>query len=163
RVHGIAAAAALAYTRVWALLTGCSVAARHGRGRWPLVATSTARARRRRWLVSPGETILVVVVALLIAVIVCAFMWLGRLLGRMGGMGPAAAGFRQRVDDAAYLAEKDQQEQSLAALREAAETATVAVEQARAAASAARSEAVAAKAEASAARAEAQRIVGAAH
>jgi ribonuclease Y len=109
--------------------------------------------------VSTGETILVVVVALLIAVIVCAFMWLGRLIGRIG----PAGGLRARGDDDAYLAEKDQQEQSLAALREAAETATVAVEQARAAASAARSEAAAAKAEASAARAEAQRIVGAAH
>jgi ribonuclease Y len=109
--------------------------------------------------VSTGETILVVVVAVLIAVIAGAFMWLGRLIARIGaGSGAAKA----KADDA-YLAEKDQREQSLAALREAAESATVAVEQARAAASAARSEAAAGKAEASAARAEAQRIVGGAH
>ncbi|HEU0240898.1 MAG TPA: ribonuclease Y [Micromonosporaceae bacterium] len=108
---------------------------------------------------STGETILVVVVAVLIAVIAGAFMWLGRLIARIGaGSGAAKA----KADDA-YLAEKDQREQSLAALREAAESATVAVEQARAAASAARSEAAAGKAEASAARAEAQRIVGGAH
>ncbi|HEY2794606.1 MAG TPA: ribonuclease Y [Micromonosporaceae bacterium] len=67
------------------------------------------------------------------------------------------------ADDSAYLAAKDHQEQSLAALRATADEATVAVEQARAAASAARTEAVTAKAEASAARSEAQRVIGAAH
>jgi len=109
--------------------------------------------------VSTGETILVVVVAVLIAVIAGAFMWLGRLIARLGAGAGAA---RAKADDA-FLAEKDQREQSLAALRDAAESATAAVEQARLAASAARSEAAAAKAEASAARAEAQRIVGGAH
>ncbi|HKE66041.1 MAG TPA: ribonuclease Y [Micromonosporaceae bacterium] len=108
---------------------------------------------------STGETILVVVVAVLIAVIAGAFMWLGRLIARLGAGAGAA---RAKADDA-FLAEKDQREQSLAALRDAAESATAAVEQARLAASAARSEAAAAKAEASAARAEAQRIVGGAH
>jgi ribonuclease Y len=110
--------------------------------------------------VSAGETILIIVVVVLIAVIAFAFVWLGRLIGRIGSSGGA---MKAKIDDAAYLAEKDQHEQSLAALRDAADDATVAVEQARASASAARSEAAAAKAEASAARAEAQRIVGAAH
>jgi ribonucrease Y len=110
--------------------------------------------------VSTGETILIVVVVLLAAVIGCAFLWLGRLIGRLGG---TSAVKRSKIDDAAYAAEKDKHEQSLAALRDAADEATLAVEQARTSASAARSEAAAAKAEASAARAEAQRIVGAAH
>jgi ribonucrease Y len=110
--------------------------------------------------VSTGETILIVVIALLAAVIACAFLWLGRLIGRLGG---TSAVKRSKIDDAAYAADKDKHEQSLAALRDAADEATLAVEQARTAASAARSEAAAAKAEASAARAEAQRIVGAAH
>jgi ribonuclease Y len=110
--------------------------------------------------VSTGETILIVVVALLAALIGCAFLWLGRLIGQLGG---ASAVKRSKIDDAAYAAEKDKHEQSLAALRDAADEATLAVEQARTSASAARSEAAAAKAEASAARAEAQRIVGAAH
>jgi ribonucrease Y len=108
--------------------------------------------------VSAGETILVIVVAVLVAVTACAFVWLGRLIGRIG----RASGTRVRADDA-YLAEKGQQEQALAALRDSADEATIAVEQARTAASAARSEAAAAKAEAAAARAEAQRVVGAAH
>jgi ribonuclease Y len=110
--------------------------------------------------VSTGETILIVVVALLAAVIGGAFLWLGRLIGRIGG--PSAVK-RSKIDDAAYAAEKDKHEQSLAALRDATDEATLAVEQARTSASAARSEAAAAKAEAGAARAEAQRIVGAAH
>jgi ribonuclease Y len=62
-------------------------------------------------------------------------------------------------EDPGFLAEKARQEQSLAALRTAAEEATISVEEARAAAAAARTEAAAAKAEASAARAQAQRIL----
>jgi ribonuclease Y len=65
--------------------------------------------------------------------------------------------------DPAYLAEKDRQEQSLAALRDAADEATSAVDAARALTTTARTEAAAAKAEATAARAEAQRVLAAAH
>jgi ribonuclease Y len=69
----------------------------------------------------------------------------------------------QTVDDPAYSAERDRQEQSLAALRDAADEATSAVDAARALATTARTEAAAAKAEATAARAEAQRVLAAAH
>ena len=74
-------------------------------------------------------------------------------------------GVRQAADvaDPAFLAEKDRQEQSLAALRDAADEATSAVDAARAQATTARTEAAAAKAEATAARAEAQRVLAAAH
>ena len=65
--------------------------------------------------------------------------------------------------DPAFLAEKDRQEQSLAALRDAADEATSAVDAARALTTTARTEAAAAKAEATAARAEAQRVLAAAH
>jgi len=65
--------------------------------------------------------------------------------------------------DPAFLAEKDRQEQSLAALRDAADEATSAVDAARVLATTARTEAAAAKAEATAARAEAQRVLAAAH
>jgi len=65
--------------------------------------------------------------------------------------------------DPAFLAEKDRQEQSLAALRDAADEATSAVDAARALATTARTEAAAAKAEATAARAEAQRVLATAH
>ncbi len=65
--------------------------------------------------------------------------------------------------DPAYLAEKDRQEQSLAALRDAADQATSAVDAARALVTTARTEAAAAKAEATAARAEAKRVLAAAH
>ncbi len=65
--------------------------------------------------------------------------------------------------DPAFLAERDRQEQSLAALRDAADEATTAVDAARALATTARTEAAAAKAEATAARAEAQRVLAAAH
>ncbi|OLB75774.1 MAG: ribonuclease Y [Actinobacteria bacterium 13_2_20CM_2_71_6] len=65
--------------------------------------------------------------------------------------------------DPAFLAEKDRQEQSLAALRDAADEATSAVDAARAATTTARTEAAAAKAEATAARAEAQRVLATAH
>src|SRR5204862_241699 len=62
-------------------------------------------------------------------------------------------GTRDPVDPA-FLAERDRQEQSLAALRDAADEATSAVDDARAAATTARTEAAAAKAEATAARQE---------
>jgi ribonuclease Y len=65
--------------------------------------------------------------------------------------------------DPAFLAEVDRQEQSLAALRGAADEATSAVDAARVLATTARTEAAAAKAEAGAARAEAQRVLAAAH
>jgi ribonucrease Y len=110
--------------------------------------------------VSTGEAILVAVVAVLIAVVACSFVWLYRLIAKMGGASANAT--KTRIDDATYVAEKDRQERTLAELRDAADEATLAVEQARAAASAARGDAAAAKAEASAARADAQRIVGAA-
>ena len=74
-------------------------------------------------------------------------------------------GVRQAADvaDPAFLAEKDRREQSLAALRDAADEATSAVDEARVLATTARTEAAAAKAEATAARAEAQRVLAAAH
>src|SRR5205823_69716 len=73
---------------------------------------------------------------------------------RSGAKGPA---------DPVFLAERDRQEQSLAALRDAADEATSAVDAARVLATTARTEAAAAKAEATAARAEAQRVLAAAH
>jgi ribonucrease Y len=75
------------------------------------------------------------------------------------------AGTQQMAEatDPAFLAEKDRQEQSLAALRNAADEASSAVDAARAQATTARTEAAAAKAEATAARAEAQRVLTAAH
>jgi len=65
-------------------------------------------------------------------------------------------------DDPAFVAERDRQEQSLAALRCAADEASSSVDMAKAAAAAARADAAAAKAEASAARAEARRVLDAA-
>jgi ribonuclease Y len=98
---------------------------------------------------------------LVLAVVVLAGVLIGmRVLRRIGGT--AMPGKAPTADDRAFLAEKDRQEQSLAALRTSAEEATEAVEQARAAAAAARTEAAAAKAEASAARAEARRVLDAA-
>jgi ribonucrease Y len=65
-------------------------------------------------------------------------------------------------EDPAFVAARDRQEQSLAALRTAADEATGAIEQAKAAAAVARTDAAAAKAEATAARAEARRVLDAA-
>jgi ribonucrease Y len=105
------------------------------------------------------ETVLVGAI-LVLALVVLAGILIGvRALRNLGGgAGPARLG----TDDRAFLAEKDRQEQSLAALRTSAEEATGAVDEARAAAAAARTEAAAAKAEASAARAEARRVLDAA-
>jgi ribonucrease Y len=108
------------------------------------------------------NTTLVLVVALLVVLVAVAFIWFVKF-ARQLGVASTGSSVRTLPDDSAYLAAKDHQEQSLAALRATADDATLAVEQARAAASAARTDAVAAKAEASAARAEAQRFIGAAH
>ncbi|WP_423203104.1 ribonuclease Y [Krasilnikovia cinnamomea] len=67
-----------------------------------------------------------------------------------------------RVDEQ-FLEAKDQHEQSLAALRTAADEASTAVDDAKAKAASVRAEAAAAKAEANAARAEARRVLEAAH
>ncbi|MEH1125480.1 ribonuclease Y [Micromonospora sp. CPCC 206061] len=66
------------------------------------------------------------------------------------------------ADDPEFTAEKDRQEQALAALRTAAGEASAAVEQAKTAAAAARTDAAEARAEARAARAEARRVLDAA-
>ena len=108
------------------------------------------------------EAVLVVVVAVLIVAVAGAIAWFARIARHLGISSPGP-GHRSIEDDSAYLAAKDHQEQSLAALRATADEATLAVEQARAAASVARTDAIAAKTEATAARAEAQRFIGAAH
>ncbi|WP_225946774.1 ribonuclease Y [Plantactinospora soyae] len=77
-----------------------------------------------------------------------------RALRRIGTVAATPA-----VDDPAFVAEKDRQEQSLAALRTAADEASSSVDTAKSAAASARADAAAAKAEASAARAEAQRVL----
>ncbi|GGO31385.1 ribonuclease Y [Micromonospora parathelypteridis] len=96
-------------------------------------------------------------VVLLAAVLVLAVVVIGavlvgiRTLRRMGAA-PAP-------EDPAFIAEKDRQEQSLAALRNAADEANSTIDVAKSAAAAARTEAAAAKAEAKAARAEARRVL----
>ncbi|MEO3821860.1 ribonuclease Y [Plantactinospora sp. B24E8] len=101
--------------------------------------------------------------ALLAAIILLTGLVLGavalgaRALRRLGAVATAPL-----PDDPAYVAEKDRQEQSLAALRNAADEASSSVDVAKSAAASARAEAAAAKAEASAARAEAQRVLDAA-
>jgi ribonuclease Y len=67
------------------------------------------------------------------------------------------------ADDPGFLERKDRQEQSLAALRTAADEASSAVDDAKSAAASVRAEAAAAKAAATAARAEARRVLEAAH
>nr|MDT0657052.1 ribonuclease Y [Micromonospora sp. DSM 115978] len=100
---------------------------------------------------------------LLVAMIALALLVLGavvlgaRALRRIGA--PAAL---PATDDPRFVAEKDRQEQSLAALRSAADEATSTVDVAKSAAAAARAEAAAAKAEAKSARAEARRVLDAA-
>ena len=104
------------------------------------------------------ETILVVIVAILVIVVAVAAV---AVVAFMRKLAPSADRTQTAQDD--FIAAREHQEQSLAALKGAADDANLAAEQARAAASAARTDAVAAKAEATAARAEAQRILGAAH
>jgi ribonuclease Y len=104
-------------------------------------------------------------VALLIAVAALGVLVLGGLvLGAraLRRLGHVAHGMAPVADDPTYLAERDRQEQSLAALRRAAQEAATAVEEERVAATAARTETAAAKAEAGAARAEAKRVLAAA-
>jgi ribonuclease Y len=105
-----------------------------------------------------AEIVLVFVIAV-VAVLLVILLVVGVRVMRRLQEGPKTPGGET---DAAYLAEKDQHENSLAALRNAAEEAATAVDEARAAAAAARTEAAAAKAEASAARAEARRVLDAA-
>jgi len=95
----------------------------------------------------------------LLAVTVLAGLVLGaRVMRRIGTIVPLAL----PAEDPAFVAARDRQEQSLAALQTAADEAAAAVERAKSAAAAARTDAAAAKAEASAARAEARRVLDAA-
>jgi ribonucrease Y len=107
--------------------------------------------------------VLVAVVVVLTVLVVVGLVLLMRTLQPLRGADRVARSAESAPGDAAYLAERDRQEQSLAALRATADEATSAAEASRVAASAARSEAAAAKAEANAARAEAQRVLTAAH
>ncbi|MEV1286994.1 ribonuclease Y [Micromonospora sp. NPDC049679] len=103
------------------------------------------------------EWTLIGAIAGLAALVLVALVLGGRALRRIGTARPAAA----PEEDPAFVAAKNRQEQSLAALRTAADDASSAIEQAKAAAAAARTDAAAAKAEASAARAEARRVLDA--
>jgi ribonucrease Y len=107
-----------------------------------------------------GEMTVVLLIAVLaLAVLVIVAVVLGaRTLRGLTAAQPVA----QRADDPAFVAERDRQEESLAALRSAAGEASSAVEQAKTAATAARTDAAEAKAEARAARAEARRVLDAA-
>lgn len=98
--------------------------------------------------------------ALLVAVVLLAVVVLGAvLLGARALRGLSTVASRPAPEDPAFVAEKDRQEQSLAALRSAADEATSTVDEARSAAASARAEAAAAKAEAKSARAEARRVL----
>jgi ribonuclease Y len=106
-----------------------------------------------------GMTVALLIAVLALAVLVLVALFLGaRALRGLTAARPAA----ERPDDPAFVAERDRQEQSLAALRSAAGEASSAVEQAKTAATAARTDAAEAKAEARAARAEARRVLDAA-
>jgi ribonuclease Y len=109
--------------------------------------------------VKPAEIVLIVAITV-VAVLLVLLLTIGlRVMRRLQGGWNGTEGGEA---DAAYLAEKDRHENSLASLRSAAEEAARAVDEARGAAAASRTEAAAAKAEASAARAEARRILDAA-
>lgn len=97
------------------------------------------------------DAILLVAVLLLTVVVVGAV-----LVGVRAVRGIAGT---SRPEDPAFAAEKDRQEQSLAALRSAADEANSTIDAAKSAAAAARTEAAAARAEAKAARAEARRVL----
>ncbi|MEQ4303157.1 ribonuclease Y [Plantactinospora sp. B6F1] len=103
------------------------------------------------------EGILLAAIVGLVALVLVAISLGARALRRIGSVAAAPP-----PDDPAFVAEKDRQEQSLAALRTAADEASSSVDTAKSAAAAARADAAAAKAEASAARAEAQRVLDAA-
>ncbi|SCL50856.1 ribonucrease Y [Micromonospora citrea] len=99
-----------------------------------------------------GFDVVILAVVLVLTVVVLGAVLLGvRTLRRLGSA-PAP-------EDPAFIAEKDRQEQSLAALRNAADEANSTIDVAKSAAAAARAEAAAAKAEAKAARAEARRVL----
>ncbi|WP_018219069.1 ribonuclease Y [Salinispora vitiensis] len=97
------------------------------------------------------DAVLLVAVLLLTVVVVGAV-----LIGIRAVRGIAGT---SRPEDPAFIAEKDRQEQSLAALRSAADEANSTIDAAKSAAAAARTEAAAARAEAKAARAEARRVL----
>ncbi|MGK5676465.1 ribonuclease Y [Micromonospora sp. URMC 106] len=99
-----------------------------------------------------GFDVLILVVVLVLTVVVLGAVLLGVRTVRRLGVAPAP-------EDPAFIAEKDRQEQSLAALRSAADEANSTIDVAKSAAAAARAEAAAAKAEAKAARAEARRVL----
>ncbi|PYC71928.1 ribonuclease Y [Micromonospora arborensis] len=96
-------------------------------------------------------------VVLLAAVLVLAVVVIGAVL--VGIRTLRRVGATPAPEDPAFIAEKDRQEQSLAALRNAADEANSTIDVAKSAAAAARTEAAAAKAEAKAARAEARRVL----
>ncbi|WP_406067313.1 ribonuclease Y [Micromonospora sp. NBC_01638] len=96
-------------------------------------------------------------VVLLAAVLVLAAVVIGAVL--VGIRTLRRVGAAPAPEDPAFIAEKDRQEQSLAALRTAASEANSTIDVAKSAAAAARTEAAAAKAEAKAARAEARRVL----
>jgi ribonucrease Y len=102
------------------------------------------------------EWVLLVAIVVLAAVVSAGLILGARALRRVG----AARGGPET--DPGYAAERDRQEQSLAALRSAADEAASTKDLAKSAAAAARAEAAAAKAEANAARAEARRVLEAA-
>ncbi|MEV1330488.1 ribonuclease Y [Micromonospora costi] len=96
-------------------------------------------------------------IVILVAVLVLLVVVVGAVLvgvRTLRGIGAARAAV-----DPAFMAEKDRQEQSLAALRSAADEANSTIDVAKSAAAAAHAEAAAAKAEAKAARAEARRVL----
>ncbi|MGX7670851.1 ribonuclease Y [Plantactinospora sp. DSM 117369] len=103
------------------------------------------------------EWVLLAAIVGLAALVLVAISLGARALRRIGAVTATPP-----PDDPAFVAEKDRQEQSLAALRTAADEASSSVDTAKSAAAAARADAAAAKAEASAARAEAQRVLDAA-
>ncbi len=100
---------------------------------------------------SDFDVALLVVVLILTVVVVGAVVFGIRTLRRIS-LTPVP-------EDPAFIAEKDRQEQSLAALRSAADEANSTIDVAKSAAAAARAEAAAAKAEAKSARAEARRVL----
>jgi ribonuclease Y len=107
--------------------------------------------------VSVLEWVLLVAVVLLTLLVLLAVVAGARALRRLAATRGAAP-----VEDPAFIAEKDRQEQSLAALRTAADEASTTIDTAKTEAAAARAEAAAARAEAKAARAEAKRVLDAA-
>jgi ribonucrease Y len=103
--------------------------------------------------------VLIGVVVLLAALVVATLV----LVVRTVRPARSPAGAPDTQADTMFVAERDRQEQSLAALRDAADEASSVAEEARAKTNTARTELAAAKAEANAARAEAKRVLAAAH